>query len=50
MSRKEYLKELAEEHNVSLSVVYAAASVLGPSEDHDGLISAIEDWIDMNDP
>lgn len=50
MSRKEYLKELAEDYGVPLSVVYAAASVLGPSEDHDGLISAIEDWIEINIP
>lgn len=50
MSRKEYLKGLAEEYGVPLSVVYTAASVLGPSEDHDGLITAIEDWINLNDP
>lgn len=48
MSRKEYLKELADEYGVPLSVVMTAASVLGPSEDHDGLITAIEDWLDMN--
>ena len=42
--RKQYLKELAEEYGVSLRVVVALAWMLGPNEDHDGLITELEDY------
>ena len=38
-----YLKEISEEYCVDLDTVLALADVLGPNEDHDGLISALED-------
>lgn len=41
-----YLKELADEYGVDIGVVLSLASVLGPSEDHDGLIVALEDYCD----
>lgn len=41
--RKEYLNNLAEDYGVSKSTVYALASMLGPDEDYDGLVSALED-------
>ena len=41
--RKEYLNGLAEDYGVSKGTVYALASMLGPDEDYDGLISALED-------
>lgn len=41
--RKEYLNNLAEDYGVSKGTVYALASILGPSEDYDGLVSALED-------
>jgi hypothetical protein len=41
--RKEYLNGLAEDFGVSKQTVYALASMLGPDEDFDGLIVALED-------
>ena len=45
-SRSDYLKCLAEDHGVPLSIVRALAGVLGPSEDFDGLVTAVEDASD----
>lgn len=42
-SRKEYLQNLAEEYDLDYSIVWSLAEILGPSEDFDGLISALED-------
>lgn len=42
--REDYLSCLAEGYGLSLEeVVYPLAELLGPSEDFDGLISALED-------
>lgn len=38
-----YLESLADEYGVSKMVVYSLADMLGPSEDFDGLINALED-------
>ena len=43
--RKEYLEEVAEDYGVDLDSVMAVADILGPEEDHDGLISMIEDMM-----
>lgn len=45
--RMEYLKELADEYDVPLCVVVAVADTLGPNEDHDGLITTLEDYEDF---
>jgi hypothetical protein len=42
--RKEYLKGLAMEFNVPLGDVMTMASMLGESEDYDGLVSMLEDY------
>jgi len=42
-SRREYLAMLADEYDVPLSLVRSLASVFGPSEDFDGLVTALED-------
>jgi hypothetical protein len=42
-SRREYLESLAEDYGVEVSTVVEMASVLGPSEDFDGLVTALED-------
>ena len=42
-NRKDYLKCMSEDYGVPLEVVYSLASVLGPTEDFDGLINALED-------
>lgn len=41
--REDYLDSLADEYGVSRMVVYSLADMLGPSEDFDGLINALED-------
>lgn len=41
--RYEYLESLADEYGVSKMIVYSLADMLGPSEDFDGLINALED-------
>ena len=43
-NRKAYLKSLAEEYGVPYSVVSSLASMLGASEDFDGLICELEDY------
>jgi len=48
-SRKHYLTGLAEDFGLPTDVVFMAASMLGPNEDFDGLISTLED-IDPEDP
>jgi hypothetical protein len=42
-NRREYLKCIAEDYGVDISTVMAAADVLGPSEDFDGLVAMLED-------
>lgn len=42
-SRREYLRELADEFGIDPAIVFALADALGPSEDHDGLIAELED-------
>jgi hypothetical protein len=41
--RMDYLECLAEDFGVSIEVVLNLADILGPSEDFDGLIVALED-------
>jgi len=43
-NRKDYLNQLAEEYEIDLNTVYAVASILGPNEDFDGLITSIQDY------
>lgn len=42
-SRRHYLECLSEETGCPLDKVMAAAAVLGPSEDFDGLVTMCED-------
>ena len=46
-SRKDYLRSLAEEHDVPLRAVRELACLLGPNEDFDGLVTTIEDHADQ---
>lgn len=43
-NRSEYLADLADNLGVELSIVYAMADLLGPSEDFDGLVTSLEDY------
>ena len=49
MTRKERLTELAEEYGVPVRTVVYLADILGPNEDEDGLITALEDLADEID-
>lgn len=42
-SRKEYLKCMAEDYAVPFEIVATLASMLGPAEDFDGLVCALQD-------
>ena len=44
--RAEYLRTLSEEYGVEESVVISLASILGPDEDFDGLVTSLEDYSD----
>lgn len=42
-SREAYLEDLANTYGVPLDTVMALANLLGPDEDFDGLITALEE-------
>ena len=44
-NRKDYLESLAEENGVSTDTVFALAGMLGITEDFDGLVNAVEDYV-----
>jgi hypothetical protein len=43
-NRADYLESLSDEFGISLDAVYLIADVLGPNEDFDGLVVALEDY------
>jgi hypothetical protein len=45
-NRKAYLDDLAANYG---KIVYELATMLGPSEDFDGLVTELEDYADMFD-
>jgi len=42
-NRKDYLRCMSEDYGIPLNVVYSLSSILGPNEDFDGLVNALED-------
>ena len=46
-NRTEYLENLASDYGVDITTVYSLADMLGSNEDFDGLVSGIEDYINM---
>ncbi len=46
--RTDYLASLVEDYNLDWDQVWVIAQVYGPSEDFDGLITALEDLADQN--
>ena len=42
-NRRDYLVSLSQEYGIDLAMVYAAADMLGKSEDFDGLVTTLED-------
>ena len=49
VDRNDYLECLAEDNGVPFYVVKSLAALLGPSEDFDGLVCAVEDAAFEND-
>jgi hypothetical protein len=47
-NRKDYLNNLADDFGIERDTVYSIASMLGSSEDFDGLITALEDFAEEN--
>lgn len=45
-NRHDYLRCMSDDYGVPIDVVYAIADLLGPNEDFDGLINALEDYSD----
>lgn len=45
-SRKDYLENLSEDFGVDYETVSCLASLLGPEEDFDGLVTTLEDMAD----
>jgi len=43
-NRKEYLIDLADNLGIDKSIVFSLASMLGESEDFDGLVTSLEDY------
>lgn len=41
--RKDYLLGLSEEYGIDSDMVFAAADMLGPNEDFDGLVTTLQD-------
>lgn len=48
-SRKDYLNSLADDFGIDKNTVYDLASVLGPEEDFDALVTELEDMVDEKD-
>lgn len=47
-NRRDYLESLASEYEVDYGTVAMLASMLGESEDFDGLVSMLEDYEDFD--
>jgi len=47
-NREEYLQQVANDYGVNLYVVSSLAEILGENEDYDGLISAMDDYCDLD--
>lgn len=45
-NRRAYLCSLSESMGVDLQIVLMMAGLLGPSEDFDGLVTALDDYIE----
>ena len=47
IARQNHMQELSEEYDIDLDIVVSLADMLGPNEDHDGLISTLDDLTDF---
>ena len=46
-SRRDYLDTIADDLGIDRATVYTMATMLGPSEDFDGLVTMLEDHADQ---
>ena len=46
-SRREYHIDLADEYGVELETVLILAMLLGPEEDFDGLVTHLQDYLEL---
>lgn len=46
-NRADYLQSLSVETGVDLLTVQSLADTLGPDEDFDGLVTALQDYVDV---
>ena len=47
IDRRDYLEHQSDIYGIPLGEVYMIAEVLGPDEDFDGLVNALEDYLFM---
>lgn len=47
-TRRDYLIDLAEDFGIPESVVFSLANMLGSDEDFDGLVTACDDYAQLN--
>lgn len=47
-NRKDYLENLAVENGIPKETVFLLADLLGPNEDFDGLVTALEDMEEID--
>jgi len=48
-TRKAYLQDLAGEYGVPMRVVWELSGALGPNEDFDGLLTELQDYVDLHE-
>ena len=48
-NREQYLREVAKDFGIPYFTVLEIAQTLGPSEDHDALVTLLEDYADEYD-
>ena len=46
-NRKDYLMQIGDDYGADPQTVFELANVLGPNEDFDGLVSALEDYEEL---
>jgi hypothetical protein len=46
--RRDYLQAVADDFGAPAHIVFTLASILGPNEDFDGLVTSLEDMDDFD--
>ena len=48
-SRNAYLSSLSEDYGIELEIVQTVADMFGESEDFDGLVTSLEDYLEQEE-